>query len=422
MIRLRVWASVRPMGWFGHVNTEFFFEYDKEWLTLGGGYVLGPQFPLSEQRYTGSLVRSFFENLLPEGDSLEDILAAIHLRTANSLEILAKLGKDLPGVLSILDPEDEVTNSQKYIPLANEELSRRLATRADVPLLISNQQSTMSLAGAQDKLGIRLEEKSGKLFDSVGRSLSTHIAKPDTRQAKYRPSVINEYACMKLARELKLPVPDVWLLRVPEPVYVVRRYDRKILDGNIVPLHQIDGCQLLGHGAGWKYERQGGLASLPKLVQALRALPVRGSDLLNFLKWVMFNYLIGNADAHAKNISILVSDRGYKVADFYDLLCVRAYGDDSLALYIGDQETFDSVGAHSWTEMCEDCGFNPVSTLKELRSMATALMPAWTKVLKKMHQQHPDLLPEELHVLEKMTAVFGKHSRAALSMTAPADN
>ncbi len=89
------------MGWFGHAGTEFFFEYDKEWLSLEGGFVLAPQFPLSEKCYTGNLVKSFFENLLPEGDSLDDILAAIHLRNANSLEILAKLGKDLPGVLSI---------------------------------------------------------------------------------------------------------------------------------------------------------------------------------------------------------------------------------------------------------------------------------------------------------------------------------
>jgi serine/threonine-protein kinase HipA len=105
------------MGWFGHANTEFFFEYDKEWLSLEGGYVLAPQFPLTEQRYTGNLVRSFFENLLPEGDSLEDILAAINLRTANSLEILAKLGKDLPGVLSILAPDEDANNSQTYAEL-----------------------------------------------------------------------------------------------------------------------------------------------------------------------------------------------------------------------------------------------------------------------------------------------------------------
>lgn len=47
---------------------------------------------------------------------------------------------------------------------------------------------------------------------------------------------------MKLARALKLPVPDVWLLRVPEAAYVVQRYDRVEIAGNIVALHQFDGC------------------------------------------------------------------------------------------------------------------------------------------------------------------------------------
>jgi hypothetical protein len=112
---------------------------------------------------------------------------------------------------------------------------------------------------------------------------------------------------------------------------VVQRYDRVNVVGNIVGLHQIDGCQLLGHGAGWKYQRQGSLASIPKLVEALRDLPVRAVDLLQVQRWVMFNYLIGNADAHAKNLSVLVDDKGYRLAPFYDLLCVKAYGDDGLA-------------------------------------------------------------------------------------------
>ena len=60
MIRLRVWANVRPMGWFGHAAGEYFFEYDAEWLTQPGGYVLAPHFALTGGRFTGALVRSFF--------------------------------------------------------------------------------------------------------------------------------------------------------------------------------------------------------------------------------------------------------------------------------------------------------------------------------------------------------------------------
>lgn len=415
MIRLRIWANARPMGWFGHEAVEYFFEYDAQWLEQPGRYVLAPQFPLETVRHTGHTVRSFFENLLPEGEALEDIIGAIHLRGASSFELLGRLGAELPGVLSLLPPEARPASAQEYRPLPFEELSRRLAGRDHTPLLLSNAEATMSLAGAQDKIGLRFDPATRRLSDSVGQSPTTHILKPDTRQARYRPSAINEFACMKLARSLRLPVPDTWLLRIPEAAYVVARYDRLLAAGNIVSLHQIDGCQLLGHGVGWKYQRMGGLVSIALLVKALRGLGVRGIDLLHFQHWVMFNYLIGNSDAHAKNVSVLIDDKGFSLAPFYDLLCVRAYGDTGLALFIGDEETFDSVGRHSWEALCEDCGFRLTETLAEFGKMARALLPTWHKVRASLDKSHrPD--DAEVHVLERMTHVFELHVRHALSM------
>ena len=417
MIRLRVWANALPMGWFGHAAGEFFFEYDPQWLAQPGAHALAPQFVLNAQPTRGALVRSFFENLLPEGEVLEDVLAALQLRGAPTLDVLGRLGAELPGVLSLL-PENSIPSIQQdYRELSFAELSDRLAQRAAMPLLVSNTQAGMSLAGAQDKLGLRFDSKVKRLYDSVGASPTTHILKPDTRQPRYQPSAINEYACMKLAKALKLPVPRVWLLRVPEAAYVIERYDRVLTAGNIVGLHQFDGCQLLGHGPGWKYERSGGLASLPKLVEALRALRVRGSDLLQFQRWVMFNFLIGNADAHAKNLSLLVDDQGYRLAPFYDLLCVRAYGDEGLALFIGDEETFDAVGAHSWEAFCADCGFGFLPTLAEFKRMALALLPAWRKVQDSVAKEN-GVTEAERAMLARMSAIFERHVGHALSMTA----
>jgi serine/threonine-protein kinase HipA len=402
------------MGWFGHAAGDYFFEYDAQWLQQPGGYRLAPQFPLQAAPFTGYLVRSFFENLLPEGGALEHVVHALTLRNPNTLELLGAMGQDLPGVLSLL-PEDmqpEFLHAQR--PLSLEALSQRL--RSQAPLLVSNDQATMSLAGAQEKMGLRLDATTGLLSESVGLSPTTHILKPDTRQVRYQPSAINEYVCMRLARALKLPVPDVWLLRVPEAAYVVQRYDRRNVDGKVVGTHQFDGCQLLGQGSGWKYQRQGGLVSIPKIVNALRALPVRGVDLLQVQRWVMFNYLIGNADAHAKNLSVLVDNTGYRIAPFYDLLCVKAYGDDSLALYIGDEETFSAVGAHSWEALCADCGFRLPETLMGLRKMARDLIPAWLKVMDQALAE-PLVTPPERELLQRMTDVFSAHAANALSMT-----
>ena len=75
----------------------------------------------------------------------------------------------------------------------------RNGSRSRTPLLVSNDRAAMSLAGAQDKTGLRFDNKTRLLRDSVGQSPTTHILKPDTRQARYQPSAINEYACTKLA-------------------------------------------------------------------------------------------------------------------------------------------------------------------------------------------------------------------------------
>ncbi|WP_367066927.1 HipA domain-containing protein [Oryzisolibacter sp. LB2S] len=418
MIRLRVWANARPMGWFGHAAGEFFFEYDPQWLEQPGGYVLAPHFALSPQRFQGVLVRNFFENLLPEGQVLEDVLAAIQLRDASPFDVLGALGRELPGVLSLLPDNQVRAQQQAYEPLPLAALSQRIAAREQVPLLVANERATMSLAGAQDKVGLRFDSRKKRLWDSVGQSPTTHILKPDTRQQRYTPSAINEYACMTLARALKLPVPKVWLLRVPEAAYVVERYDRQVpAHGDIACLHQMDGCQLLGHGAAWKYQRSGALVSLEKLAHALRALGVRGKDMLAFQRWVMFNYLIGNADAHAKNLSVLIDGGrpGYRLAPFYDLVCVRAYGDTGLALFIGDEDRFDAVGLHSWEAFCQDCGFATRETLMELQAMATALLPAWDKVRAHI-DRHNQPTDAERAVLEKMTAVFRLHQGHVMSM------
>ena len=414
MITLRVWAEHRPMGSFGHASGTYFFQYDAQWLEQPGGYVLAPQFPLNAGRFTGDLVRSFFENLLPEGAALDDVIEALALRDPSTFDLLGELGKELPGVLSLL-PEGVLPDLlPQYRSLPGDVLSARL--RGKGPLLISNEHTTMSLAGAQEKMGLRYDAKTHELSESVGTSPTTHILKPDSRQERYRPSAINEYACMLLARALKLPVPDVWLLRLPEAAYVVQRYDRQVVAGNVVGIHQFDGCQMLGHGPGWKYQRQGGLVSVPKLVAALRGLPVRATDLVQLQHWVMINYLIGNADAHAKNISVLVDQHGFRLAPYYDLLCVRAYGDSSLALFIGDEETFDAVGRHSWEALCDDCGFRLPETLRAFRKLAQRLLPAWGKVHERLLNS-TGTTDAERALLLRMTGVFELQAANALSMT-----
>jgi len=417
MIRLRVWANKLPMGWFGHEAGQYFFQYDTDWLNSAKAYVLAPQFRLRPDPYLGESVKTFFANLLPEGAALAEILSAIHMRDASPFEIIGQMGEELPGVLSVRAEGNEPSGLQQYRPLTKETLSQRIKDRdQQKPLLTSNDQSSMSLPGAQDKLGLRYDWRRDLLYDSVAITPTTHIAKPDTRLVMFQPSAINEYLCMRLAAIIKLPVPPVHLIQVPETVYVVQRYDRIVSDGNVKCLHQVDGCQLLGLGQDWKYERQG-LVSLKRIVQALRGLPLPAKDLLNFQRWVMFNYLIGNSDAHAKNISVLIDETGYALAPFYDLLCVQVYGDDRLALYIGDEDQYASIGAHSWEAFCEDCGFSVKPTLALFRKMANDVAKSWVAVTAQAMADFA-LSPSEVELIHSITKVIEANCLAAVSMTA----
>lgn len=415
MIRLRLWANLRPMAWFGHSAGGYFLQYDEQWLTQPGSFILSPQFPLQREEFRGHIVKVFFENLLPEGDSLEDILGVLQLRNAETLDIMGALGQELPGILSILPEGIAPLAAQQYQPINLTDLQARLEAQRErrMPLLLSNQQHTsMSIAGAQPKMGLRYVAPKGKhieqFFESVGATPSTHILKPDSLQPRYQPSAINEYACMKLARALKLPVPDVWLVRVPEAAYIVQRYDRIEVDGNIICKHQIDGCQILGIGPGWKYERTARLVSLPLIINALRDLRITGADMLQVQRWVMFNFLIGNSDAHGKNISVMLGPQGVSLAPFYDLLNVRVYGDEGLALRIGDAETFEEVNLNAWKEWCEDCSFGFAPVRKALMKMSQNILPAWAKVKAELLRDER-ITTQEIQMLDRMETVFAQH-------------
>jgi serine/threonine-protein kinase HipA len=428
---LRLWcktAPCLPVAWFGHAAGAYFLEYDAGWLAAKGAIELAPQFALQVAAYRGDVVKMFFENLLPEGQALDDVLTAIArshaLNKPSTLEQLGVLGPDLPGAFCLLPEGLSPPAAQAAAALSYATLSEQLRNRSSSPLLLGGGEARMSLAGAQDKVGVQFDPVGKQLFAPSLGTPSTHILKPDSRQPRYQPSAMNEYACMKLARALKLPVPDVWLLRVPEALLVVQRYDRStVQDGSAVRItatHQIDGCQLLGHGSGWKYERQAALVTLPKLCAALRSSRVPAQDMLHFQHWVLFNYLIGNSDAHGKNLSLTSRFEGvktqYRLAPFYDLLCVKAYGDNSLALYIGDEHQFSAVGLHSWEAWCADCGFSVKETLRGLKAFHAKFLPAWQRLLAQIASES-GVTDAERTLLHNMTAIFVQHSADFAQMT-----
>lgn len=128
----------------------------------------------------------------------------------------------------------------------------------------------------REGLALRIDAD-GAMFLPEGAAPSTHIVKPENISVDF-PFPANEFFCMRLARELRVSVPVVSLMHLPEPLYVIERFDRErhIHAGrNAAPavrrIHQIDLCQVLGVAPSRKYEAEGGLG-LQQLLEVIRGV------------------------------------------------------------------------------------------------------------------------------------------------------
>ncbi|MFY9328857.1 MAG: HipA domain-containing protein, partial [Georgfuchsia sp.] len=334
MSTLRVLANGASVGTLDVADGLWSFAYAPDWSI----YALSPSFPLATRSYQDSgdarRLEWFFENLLPEGRLRELIASRDRIDPKDTWALLIRHGRDTAGALTLIPDEiDHPDVQERLVPLAREALQAKIkeSRMRNLPLMASWDDIRMSLAGAQEKLGLRIDA-TGALFLPEGTAASTHIVKPENASADFPFCPSNEFFCMRLAAELKVPVPAVDLLHLPEPLYVIDRFDREPAEakgaaGNAIRrLHQIDLCQALGVSPTKKYESEGGLG-LHHLFEVVRSAfidrPIVATSAV--VQWVAFNYLVGNLDAHAKNIAFLMRGQKAAVAPFYDMLCVEAY-------------------------------------------------------------------------------------------------
>ena len=368
MSALIVSANGMPVGTLEIKQGQWKFSYSTEWKD----YALSPIFPISTRAFEDTAntrtVEWFFENLLPEGRLRDLIALRDRIDPRDTWALLIRHGQDTAGALSLTPEGYTAATEEILIPLSQEALQEKIkASRArNLPLMASWDEIRMSLAGAQEKLGLRIDTD-GALFLPEGSAPSTHIVKPENASADFPYCPANEFFCMRLAHELKVSVPTVGLLHLPEPLYVIERFDReplsveKGLGRAFRRLHQIDLCQTLGVPPSKKYESEGGLG-LHHLFEVLRGTfierPIVAANAV--VHWIAFNYLIGNLDAHAKNIAFLMRGQKAAVAPFYDMLCVEAYlPRQTMAMSIaGENKPGWVEGAH-WDAMAYEAGVAP---------------------------------------------------------------
>jgi serine/threonine-protein kinase HipA len=324
MIGRALQASIngRQVGALTEDNGVWTFQYAGSWLKDPERYPLSPALALrADAIVDGSTQRPvqwFFDNLLPEEGQRLLLSKSAKIREADAFGLLEHYGAESAGALTLLRPGEPEPEDGGLKLLSDKTLSRRIRDLPNVPLT-HKASKRMSLAGAQHKLAVVIED--GKLYEPVGARASTHILKPDHPDEAYPHSVINEWFSMRLARAMGLDVPSVERRAVPEPVYLIERFDRERLDGQWRRLHAIDACQLLNLDRSYKYS-QGSIETLAKLSAGCRGPAVARTKLF---QWLVFNVLIGNSDAHLKNLSFQVSASGVTLAPHYDLLSTGLY-------------------------------------------------------------------------------------------------
>ncbi len=384
-LALRVWADETPMATIEHEGRDdrWSLSYAEPWLANAKSYPLSPALPLTRTQadYPSASIKRFIEHLLPEGRALDVAVAYNGLAKTNIFGLIWALGAETAGALRFTGDAGATQPAADPVlrEVSPQELDHRIAEREHVPLTVWDGKVRMSVAGLQDKLLVYLDRplnEGGRLFLVDGQRLaSTHILKPDTDNPKTPYLAVNEHFCMSLARRMGLPAAEVTMLRTPRPVLVVRRFDRELetLGGQprVHRRHIIDACQACDLPVAYKYERNLGNAevvrhirdgvSFQRLFGCADMTANKAVAKLAMLRWALFQFLIGNSDAHGKNFSFFVRPGGLlEPTPWYDLVSVLQYDgfDTELAMAYGDIFNHADVSPFALADFAARCGID----------------------------------------------------------------
>jgi serine/threonine-protein kinase HipA len=214
----------------------------------------------------------------------------------------------------------------------------------------------LSLAGVQEKIALYRNDQ-GQWCAPLNGAVTSHILKQAT--VRFPNLLENELYCMTLAEPVGIEVPRVDLVAADIRILSVERFDRIRPSGGPHPrvkLHQEDFCQALSVDPAHKYEQDGGpgIRRCARVVREHCAIPI--VELRRLVQWVAFNYLIGNEDAHAKNLGLLYTPQGIRLTPFYDLVSTELYSDleRRLAMKIGRSWDVRNVQRSDWQRLAAD--------------------------------------------------------------------
>ena len=354
---LNVYLNHHLVGQLTHTAGLLSFSYESDYLRARKALSLSRHLPLiGAPAFDDASSRAFFENLLPEANVRTQVARALGISPENIFGLLSELGGDCAGAVRLLPEGDDPYKPGRYRLISEAALAGELENLPAHPFLADDEGVRLSLAGAQNKLPVHYDGTN--FYIPEGDAVSTHILK--TPIDRLENTVVNEAFCMNLADRVGLNVPHATAMNIANDlVYLVERYDRQQLQGGPIRLHQEDFCQALGVESAFKYEKEGGpgFTACFDLLRDWSDEPL--VDVAELLRWALFNFLIGNADAHGKNISFLYADGQVRLTPFYDLISTAVYErqvNNKFAMRMGGQKDPRYLSAGNLSKFAAEIG------------------------------------------------------------------
>ena len=344
------------------------FRYDPAYARDPRNPPLSVRLPLARAAYAHDATYAWFDALLAEGVRRQHLARIVNAASLQTWELLHAAGGECAGAVQIVG-EEHRAQEPRVVPLTRETLFELLEERPIEPIGSVDASARISLAGAQEKVAL-CRTGDGQWALPLGGHPSSHILKPQS--TRFPRLVENEHYCMALARRCGLDAARTRVERVGDlAVLVVERYDRtQAPDGALTRIHQEDLAQALG--ATRKYQDEGGPGTY-----ALFGVPGVARDAL--FDAVMFNWLVGNCDAHAKNYSVLEpGTANARLAPLYDVVCTECYEglDRTLATRIGRASHLNAVNRDAVEALGARVGYARGEASRRLGALAHRLRGA----------------------------------------------
>ena len=344
------------------------FDYSDEYRERSGGTPLSLSMPIQVRSHPDQVVTSWLWGLLPDNDAvLRRWAREFHVSASSPFSLLATpVGEDCAGAVRFALPEEVdrvLGRSGEVAWLTDDDVAERLRElREDSTAWLGRAfTGQFSLAGAQAKTALLFRDERWGV--PSGSTPTTHILKPAV--SGFDDHDLNEHLCLDAARRAGLLVVRTSVSRFgDETAVVVTRYDRRVAPGGeILRVHQEDLCQALGLPPSRKYQNEGGPgpAQIARLLREAMPPAVADGAVWRFVDALIWNWLIGGTDAHAKNYSLLLAGDQVRLAPLYDIASALPYGTHERKLRFamklgGDYRVF--LQRNPWPQTARDLGLD----------------------------------------------------------------